>query len=58
MATEKPNQVHSESLANPAYVRTDEIEEETDTVLLDVGAAKLEGGGYGNLKLARDGHVC
>lgn len=38
--------------------RGNEIEEETDTVLLDVGAAKLEGGAYGTLKLAKDGHVC
>ncbi len=38
--------------AAPRYV------EETDDVLLDVGAAKLEDGSLGGLKLAKDGHVC
>ena len=40
------------------HVAPDINEEETDAVLLDVGAAKLENGDYGSLKLARDGHVC
>ena len=33
------------------------IEDDTDNVLLDASAAKLDGGA-GGLKLARDGHVC
>ena len=39
-----------------AYVPTSD-EEETDTVLLDVGAAHLDNAAYNSLKLAKDGHV-
>ena len=55
MAEEK---VHApQTLATSLHVPVTEIEEETDAVLLDIGAAKLENGEYGSLKLAKDGHV-
>ena len=57
MAAEKGDPA-LDSPADETHVAPTINEEETDAVLLDVGAAKLEDGDYGSLKLARDGHVC
>ena len=55
MAEEKAHALVAQT--TPYHVPTNEVEEETDAVLLDLGAAKLESGAYGSLKLAKDGHV-
>lgn len=39
------------------HIHEQEIGHETDVVLLDTGAAHLEKGQYGSLKLAKDGHT-
>ena len=38
-------------------IHEQELGHETDVVLLDTGAAHLEKGQYGTLKLAKDGHT-
>lgn len=40
-----------------AQIHEQEIGHEPDVVLLDTGAAHLEKGQYGHLKLAKDGHT-
>ncbi|KAI9810482.1 MAG: hypothetical protein M1827_006258 [Pycnora praestabilis] len=35
----------------------DDIEEENEDLILDIGAAKLEGGDMSNIKLAKNGHT-
>ncbi|KAF2205365.1 MFS general substrate transporter [Delitschia confertaspora ATCC 74209] len=40
-----------------AQIHEQEINHETDVVLLDTGADHLEKGEYGNLQLAKDGHT-
>lgn len=40
-----------------AQVREQDIGQDADVVLLDTGAAHLEKGQYGDLKLAKDGHT-
>ena len=56
MAEEKDN-VHTQVDSTSGQTHFNEIEEETDTVLLDVGLANLDSGAYSSLKLAKDGHV-
>ena len=57
MAEEKKEHVFDSSADDSPHIAPDINEEETDAVLLDVGAAKLDDGDYGSLKLAKDGHV-
>ena len=57
MVSEKKEHVRAEAIPFSAYVQHNKIEDEREEVLLDVDAGKLEGGAYGNLKLAKDGHV-
>ena len=57
MAAEKRDPALDSPTDESPHVAPNINEEETDAVLLDVGAAKLENGDYGSLKLARDGHV-
>lgn len=55
MANEKPTTYQMDS--TQAQIHEQEIGHETDVVLLDTGAAHLEKGQIGNLKLAKDGHT-
>ena len=55
MANEK-EPVTAQVDSSPIQTPMNEIDEETDAVLLDVRAAKLEEGAH-SLKLAKDGHV-
>ena len=57
MATEKKGHILDPLADDSPHMAPNINEEETDAVLLDVGAAKLEDGDYGSLKLAKDGHV-
>lgn len=56
MAEEKP-EISQVDTSTRAHIHEQEIGHETDVVLLDAGAAHLEKGQYGNLKLAKDGHT-
>jgi hypothetical protein len=46
-----------ENITHVPYAGVPRYVEETDDVLLDVGAAKLEDGSLSGLKLAKDRHV-
>ncbi|MCJ1408110.1 hypothetical protein MMC19_002183 [Ptychographa xylographoides] len=49
--------IHHVNTTVRGYIHEQEVGHETDTVLLDAGAAHLEKGDIGTLKLARDGHT-
>lgn len=48
---------HGDHIEQTRALHEQEIGHEPDVVLLDTGAAHLEKGEYGNLKLAKDGHT-
>jgi hypothetical protein len=55
MAEEKSADQHHQEQIHALHEQ--EIGHDTDVVLLDIGAAHLEKGDAGNLKLAKDGHT-
>ena len=55
MAEPKPRDDRIEETR--AHIHEQELGHETDVVFLDAGAAHLEKGEYGNLKLAKDGQT-
>lgn len=53
----EPKSITKVDTATQQVIHEQEIGHETDVILLDTGAAHLEKGEYGNLKLAKDGHT-
>lgn len=57
MADTKSAEDHTAETRTSTAIPEQEIGRDTDVVLLDTGAAHLEKGQFGNLKLASDGHT-
>ncbi|OCL04421.1 MFS general substrate transporter [Glonium stellatum] len=55
--SESKNTIRHVDTSTREQIHEQEIGHETDVVFLDAGAAHLEKGEYGNLKLAKDGHT-